>query len=262
LTECWATHVSAAEAPPPLPGVALLSEQHVHSWVEARQAEWQEMLRRTLAIEDWDRIALLAAENTPSGRYDEIRQPPVAPSVRSPPALAGRRARCLQLVIHRLHASHLSVRQLQLSPGAALPLQVNDLLHMVLAPARVFEDSGLRGAAGLVVREAFVSALTTVVVEYARAVVASCGTLPALPACPLRLIAGMHLTHKRAVETEGAPQPGLQTFSAEAERVIAAQAPLPGLIVRLNTLDTLVDTCVWLLFSSLLCVREAGAADW
>eukprot|EP01047_Picozoa_sp_COSAG01_P023195 COSAG01_NODE_1398_length_10466_cov_173.518086_9_plen_225_part_00 len=222
--------------------------------------EWQEMLRRTLAIEDWDRIALLAAEDTPSGRYDEIRQPPVAPSVRLPPALAGQRARCLQAVIHRLHASHLSVRQLQLSRGggAALPLQVNDLLHMVLAPARVFEDSGLRGAAGLVVREAFVSALTTVVVEYARAVVASCGTPPSLPACPLRLIAGMHLTHKRAVETEGAPQPGLQTFSAEAERIIAAQAPLPGLIVRLNTLDTLVDRCVWLLFSSLLCARSWG----
>lgn len=126
--------------------------------------------------------------------------------------------------------------------------QVNDLLQMVLAPARVFEDSGLRGAAGLVVREAFVSALTTVVVEYARAVVESCGSVPSLPKCPLRLIAGMHLTHKRATEPEGRPQPGLQTFSAEAENTIAAQSPLPGLVVRLNTLDTLVDRCGRLIY--------------
>lgn len=84
LVECWASQVSAVEAPPPLPGVALLSERHIYSWVQTRQAEWQDMLRRTLAIEDWDRIAQLAVEQTPSGRYDEIEQPPVAPSVRSP----------------------------------------------------------------------------------------------------------------------------------------------------------------------------------
>ena len=65
-------------------------------------------------------------------------------------------------------------------PAAVLAVapSVNDILTMVAAPARLFDASGLRNAANPALRHAFVQAVADAIVEYAQAVLRSCGEVP------------------------------------------------------------------------------------
>ena len=214
LGGCWDEEVSSTQPQPGAFGgrtVAELMEPAIDEWVEGRATDWRHNLERMLQMERWETTG---------------------PPVRSTPtrAAAGR--------------SKPSAGSTAAESGSA-----RDLLEMLLKPARLFKESGLRAAATAAARGRFVRAFSDTLIDYTRAAAGEHEHhrlgLPALPHADMPV--GEHLTRRGVTGQQQEARLGAQTFAFDASHPADAgvtalvEASLSSLAVRLNSLDYLVD---------------------
>eukprot|EP01043_Picozoa_sp_COSAG02_P004354 COSAG02_NODE_112_length_35994_cov_12.152695_24_plen_966_part_00 len=123
---------------------------------------------------------------------------------------------------------------------------VNDLMEMLSAPMRMFEGSGLSGAASEEHRGRFVQALAEMVQSYVQRVATGCDSdgvgglrMPTLPQANLPL--NEHLTRRSATKQHAEARLGQQDFSTAEEAAASSlrDATFASLAMRVNTLDIL-----------------------